>query len=338
MAESPNHIACSWVPANSVVLVIMEPPKFIDGDVSPFAHEPVMVGEIATYARAIAPGVFVDLTLGGAGHSAAILESNEGLALHGIDQDEIAIEAATRRLAAFGDRAMIHRARFDRAAAVLEEAQVDSIQLFLMDLGVSSPQLDSPARGFSYRLDGPLDMRMDNSQTLTAADVVNGYSPGELIDVIRSYGDERHAKRIVDAIVARRPIATTNELAQIIADAIPAAARRKSTGHPAKRTFQAIRIEVNDELAILGSTIDAMVELLGPGGVGLVLTYHSGEDRIAKNRFRDAIDGDALPGMPSPSSYVWHFRGAQTPTDAEIEQNPRARSARLRAIRRLEAA
>ena len=168
--------------------------------------------------------------------------------------------------------------------------------------------------------------------------MVNSYSYGELVDVLQSYGDERHAKRIAQAIVDGRPFTSTAKLAETIADSLPAAVRRKSTGHPAKRSFQAIRIEVNDELAILGDTVEAMIELLSPGGAGLVLTYHSGEDRIVKDRMRTAIEAGAPAGMPPTSEFRWLWRGARTPQDSEMEQNPRARSARLRAITRVDPA
>lgn len=300
-----------------------------------FHHDPVMIGEITAIIASLHSGVFADLTLGGAGHSAAALDSHGGIVIHGFDQDDVALHAANLRLRPFGARAVTHKTRFDEASTILRDAGISEISGFLMDLGVSSPQLDVGDRGFSYRLEGPLDMRMDANQRQTAADVVNTYAPGELIDVLRSYGDERHARRIVEAIIAARPIKTTTALAELIANAIPAPARRKSTGHPAKRTFQALRIEVNNELAILGDTVDSMIELLAPDGVGLVLTYHSGEDRIVKDRFRTAIEAGALPGMPSASGFEWFFRGARTASDEELEQNPRARSARLRAIRRV---
>lgn len=293
-----------------------------------------MLDEILDIVDDLPPGNFADLTLGGAGHAAATLDRRPDLTVHGFDRDDVALEAAGQRLASFGERAVLHKTRFDMAASLLRQADVPAISGFLMDLGVSSPQLDVGERGFSYRIDGPLDMRMDNGQSRTAADIVNTYAPGELVDVLRSYGDERHAGRIVDAIVSARPLSTTTELAELIADAIPAAARRKSTGHPAKRTFQALRIEVNDELSILGDTIDSMINMLAPGGVGLVLTYHSGEDRITKDRMRKTIDAGALPGMPAMSDFEWFFRGAKTASEAELERNPRARSARLRAIRR----
>lgn len=307
----------------------MEPP-------TEFSHDPVMVSEIIETFGNAPEGVVADLTLGGAGHARRLLEGQDHLAVHGFDRDDAALTAAGANLAAFGDRATLHKTRFDDAPSLLRDAGVTEISGFLMDLGVSSPQLDWADRGFSYRLDGPLDMRMDPLQVRTAADVVNGYEIGELIDVLRSYGDERHAQRIARAIVANRPIERTTVLAEIVANAVPAAVRRKSTGHPAKRSFQAIRIEVNDELTILGDTVDAMIEMLAPGGIGLVLTYHSGEDRIVKDRMRRAIEGVTLPGMPSTTLFTWLWRGAHTPSDVEVEKNPRSRSARLRAITRPE--
>lgn len=299
-----------------------------------FHHDPVMESEISEIIADLPAGVFADLTLGGAGHAVAALGANSELSLHGFDRDDLAIGVSSQRLSPFGSRVVVHTARFDDAAARLKASGVNEINGFLMDLGVSSPQLDIGERGFSYRLDGPLDMRMDQNDSKTAADIVNTYAPGELLDVLRSYGDERHASRIVDAIMSARPLQTTGELAQLVADAMPAAARRKSTGHPAKRTFQALRIEVNNELAILGDTVESMIDMLAPGGVGLVLTYHSGEDRITKDRMRTAVEGDAPPGMPTTSPFSWFFRGAKTASEIEIERNPRSRSARLRAITR----
>ena len=303
--------------------------------IAEFDHVPVLKGPIVELSRELPAGAFGDLTLGGAGHAAAILDANPGLTLHGFDRDPQAISVSTDRLARFDKRAVVHRVRFDEAPNVLTAAGIESISGFLMDLGVSSPQLDRAERGFSFRLDGPLDMRMDNSQGMTAGDIVNTYSEGELRDVLLSYGYERNAKRIVSAIVANRPITTTGELASIVENAVPAAVRRKSATHPATRTFQALRIEVNDELSILGDTVSAMISLLAPGGIGMVLTYHSGEDRIVKDRMRTAISTDAPLGLPVESPYVWAVRGPKTASDDETDANPRARSARLRAIRRV---
>ena len=299
-----------------------------------FDHVPVLANEVVELAGQLPPGAFADVTLGGAGHARRILEANESLILHGFDQDPLAIEVSTERLARFGGRAHIHRQRFDTSARTLRANGIDTLSGFLMDLGVSSPQLDQPERGFSFRSDGPLDMRMDTTSAMTAADVVNGYSVGELRDVLESYGDERHSGRIVRAIVDHRPVTTTHELATIIEQAVPAAARRKATSHVATRTFQALRIEVNNELAILGDTLDSLIEMLDVGAIGLVLTYHSGEDRITKDRMRRAISGDAPAGLPIATPFDWTFRGARTASDVELEANPRSRSARLRAITR----
>lgn len=305
-------------------------------ETSHFDHIPVMIDQVVELAHSLPSGHFADLTLGGAGHGSAILESNAGLVLHGFDRDGMAVEASHDRLVPFGARARVYRSRFDHAADELRRNNIESLSGFFMDLGVSSPQLDTAERGFSFRLDGPLDMRMDTSQRLSAADVVNTYSASELRDVLVSYGDERNAGRIVSAIMASRPITRTRHLAEVVEQAVPAAVRRKSQTHPATRTFQALRIEVNDELAILGETIESMIAMLGAGGIGMVLTYHSGEDRIVKDRMRVAIDGEGPAGFPSSTPFEWAFRGARTPNDSEIDANPRARSARLRAVRKVE--
>ena len=303
------------------------------GDPEHFRHDPVLLYEVVTAFGAAPAGIVVDATLGGAGHSRALLEARSDLVLHGFDQDADAVVAARARLERFGERAEVHHERFDRIGPTLDAAGVGAISGFLMDLGVSSPQLDRAERGFSYRTAGPLDMRMDPRSERTAAAVVNEYSQGELVDVLRSYGDERHAVRIAAEIVAHRPFSTTSELADAIARAMPAPARRRP-GHPAKRSFQAIRIEVNRELELLGDSLTSLIERLAPGGTGLVLTYHSGEDRIVKDRMRRAVEADDLRGMPSSSEFEWAWRGSTRPGDAELERNPRAASARLRGIRR----
>ncbi len=300
-----------------------------------FRHEPVMLAEVVELSESLPGEDFVDATLGGGGHLGAVLEHRPDLTGHGFDRDPSAIDAAATGLEGLGDRVQLHRARFDEAPAILAGLGVERIGGFLMDLGVSSPQIDRPERGFSYRFDGPLDMRMDPSLERTAAEVVNEYELDELIDVLRSYGDERHSVRIARAIVAARPLESTAQLAEVVADAVPAAARR-APGHPAKRTFQAIRIEVNDELSILERSVAGLVEMLAPGGLGMVLTYHSGEDRIVKDVMRRAVAGDDLPGLPAASPFEWAWRGARRPTAAETERNPRSASARLRGIRRRE--
>jgi 16S rRNA (cytosine1402-N4)-methyltransferase len=305
-----------------------------------FHHHPVMGERIARLFEAVPPGVVVDATVGGGGHAQVILESNPMVAVVGLDQDPDALAAAASALEAFGDRVTLRRARFDSLVTVMADLGISTLSGALYDLGVSSPQLDRPERGFSYRNDGPLDMRMDPSSDLSAADIVNGYSEANLARVIEQFGDERFARRIARAIVAARPIESTAELASIVRDAIPAAARRRG-GHPAKRTFQAIRIEVNRELEILGASLDDAIDVLAPGGRCAVLAYHSGEDRIVKQRFRYAATGGCScpPGLPCVCDAVQTVRllkqGAWMPTDVEIASNPRAESARLRAVEKI---
>jgi len=296
-----------------------------------------MVRQVVALAAELPPGTFFDATVGGGGHSAALLESHPQLDIVGVDRDEAAIAAATRRLAPFASRVRLRLARFDQLDEVLSDFGHDgSLSGFLFDLGVSSPQFDHAERGFSFRHEGPLDMRMDRRGGQTAADVVNGYDEGDLIDLIRRHSDERFAARIASAIVAARPLRTTTELADVVVAAIPAAARRTG-GHPAKRTFQAIRIEVNDELRVLRPALEAALDALVDGGRGLVLTYHSGEDRIVKHCFRDRTTTDTPPGLPvqEPAPLFAIVRPAsRRPTDEETTNNPRAASARLRVIER----
>ena len=302
-----------------------------------FRHRPVMVEEIVDLFATVPPGTVVDATVGGAGHARALLDAHAHLHVTGIDQDPDAVAVAEERLAPYGERASVVRSRFDRLA----DLGLGSLSGVLFDLGVSSPQLDRPERGFSHRFDAPLDMRMDPSRPVSAADVVNGYDEHELARVLRELGDERFAARIARAIVATRPIDTTGRLAEVIRDVIPAPARRRG-GHPARRSFQALRIEVNDELGILPGAIDAAIDLLAPGGRCAVLAYHSGEDRIVKDRFREAATGGCTcpPGLPCGCGAVPRVRllkrGAWKPTAAEIAENPRAESARLRAVEKLD--
>ncbi|MEX2626308.1 MAG: 16S rRNA (cytosine(1402)-N(4))-methyltransferase RsmH, partial [Ilumatobacteraceae bacterium] len=214
-----------------------------------------MVTEIVDVFRGVPAGLVLDATLGAGGHAAALLDARADLSVLGIDRDPEALAAAAARLRRFGDRVELQRSRFDALRAVMAEIAADRLSGALFDLGVSSPQLDRAERGFSYRVDGPLDMRMDTDAPWSAADVVNGYDEVELARVIRTYGDERFASRIARAIVAARPVESTGDLAAVVTEAIPAAARRTG-GHPAKRTFQAIRIEVNAELESLPDAID----------------------------------------------------------------------------------
>jgi len=307
---------------------------------SDFDHSPVMVDEITAVFANVPSGTVVDATLGGGGHSAALLDSRDDLDVIGIDQDQDALEATTTRLAGYGDRLRTSQRRFDQLDEALAEHDVERISGALFDLGVSSPQLDRGDRGFSYRHEGPLDMRMDTDQTWSADDVVNGYSESDLARIIKRYGDERFASRIARAICAARPIQTTTELAAVVTSAIPAAARRTG-GHPAKRTFQAIRIEVNDELAVLPDALDQAVRATRPGGRIAVLSYHSGEDRIVKDRFAVAAGAcdcpDDLPCVCGAIQTVRIVRGVpKRASDAERQRNRRAASARLRVVERVE--
>ncbi|HEY8525897.1 MAG TPA: 16S rRNA (cytosine(1402)-N(4))-methyltransferase RsmH [Acidimicrobiales bacterium] len=307
---------------------------------APFAHRPVLVDLVVDLFRPVPPGVVVDATVGGGGHAEALLTNHPHLSVVGLDRDPDALAAAAARLGRFGDRVTLRRTRFDRLGAVLTDLGHDRASGALFDLGVSSPQLDRPERGFSYRAAGPLDMRMDPDAPTTAADIVNGADERELARILRELGDERYATRIARAIVAARPVATTAELAEIVRQAVPAPARRRG-GHPARRTFQAIRIAVNDELAILPGALDEAIDRLVPGGRCVVLAYHSGEDRIVKARFRHAATGgwtgpSHLPVPPDVRPTVRLLRrGAWRPTDDETADNPRAEAARLRAVEKL---
>ena len=306
---------------------------------SDFEHAPVMVEEITELFANVPSGTIVDATLGGGGHTAALLDSRDDLDVIGIDQDHDALEAATARLAPYGDRLRTSQRRFDQLDEALVDHDVERISGALFDLGVSSPQLDRGDRGFSYRHEGPLDMRMDADQTWSADDVVNGYSESDLARIIKRYGDERFASRIARAICAARPIQTTTELAAVVTSAIPAAARRTG-GHPAKRTFQAIRIEVNDELGVLPDALDQAVRATRPGGRIAVLSYHSGEDRIVKDRFAVAAGAcdcpDDLPCVCGAIQTVRIVRGVpKRASEAERQRNRRAASARLRVVERV---
>jgi 16S rRNA (cytosine1402-N4)-methyltransferase len=305
-----------------------------------FAHRPVLVDLVVELFAPVPPGVVVDATVGGGGHAEALLDAHPHLSVVGLDQDPDAIEAASERLHRFGERATVRHSRFDALRAVLGELGHRAASGALFDLGVSSPQLDRPERGFSYRMPGPLDMRMDPGRPVSAADLVNGAPESELARLLRAYGDERYARRISAAIVAARPITSTEQLADVVRDAVPAPARRHG-GHPARRTFQAIRIAVNDELAILPASLDDAIDVLVPGGRCVALAYHSGEDRIVKDRFRHAATGgwtgpSHLPTPPDVRPAVRLLRrGAWRPPADEIAANPRAEAARLRAVEKL---
>jgi 16S rRNA (cytosine1402-N4)-methyltransferase len=304
-----------------------------------FEHEPVMVDEVVAVFAPVPPGTLLDATLGGGGHAEALLDRYPHLSLLGLDRDEEALHAAQRRLHRFGRRVTTVHSRFDRLTEVMSDTGVESLAGALFDLGVSSPQLDRAERGFSYRSDGLLDMRMDRSSTKSAADVVNGYDERSLARVIREYGDERFATRIARAILAARPVTTTAELSAIVTSAIPAATRRTG-GHPAKRTFQAIRIEVNSELDQLPAALDQAIDATVASGRLAVLTYHSGEDRIVKERFVAATTGSCTcpPGLPcvcGAAPTARRVRAPRTPSADQAERNRRARSARLRVIEKL---
>ena len=308
--------------------------------IEPFDHAPVMVDEITALFAQVPAGTIVDATLGGGGHSESLLRSRDDIDILGIDQDDQALTAAEARLEQFRERVRTSRRRFDQFDEALDDHGVEQISGALFDLGVSSPQLDHADRGFSYRQDGPLDMRMDGDQPWSAADVVNGYSEHELSRIIRRYGDERFANRIARGIVAARPLQTTTELAEVITAAIPAAARRTG-GHPAKRTFQAIRIEVNGELDVLPDALDQAVEATRPGGRIAVLAYHSGEDRIVKERFALAAGAcECPPDLPCVCGAVQTVRIVRgipkRPSATEREGNRRAASARLRVVEKIE--
>ena len=308
-----------------------------------FQHKPVMLNEVIDSLKIRPEGTYVDGTLGGAGHSSQIARrlSGEGR-LFGFDQDAAAIEAAAKRLEPYKDRVSIIRSNYSEMRERLSELGVRSADGILLDLGVSSYQLDDAQRGFSYRADAPLDMRMDQRQKLSAREVVNGYSIGELTRVIREYGEERFARNIAKHITAERekkPIETTGELISIIKAAIPAKAR-EGGGHPAKRTFQAIRIEVNRELDVLSDSLDGMIDLLADGGRICVITFHSLEDRIVKEVFRRNENPCTCPpefpvcvcGKKSKGHVI--TRKPIIPSVEETEENPRSKSAKLRVFER----
>jgi len=304
-----------------------------------FAHRTVMRDEVAAVMTVVPSGTVLDATLGGGGHAEAVLEARADLSVLGIDRDPDALAAATRRLAPYADRVVVHRGRFENIREAMAQHRVEHLAGAVFDLGVSSPQFDRPERGFSYRNDAPLDMRMDPDDRWSAADVVNGYDEQQLVAMLRRNADERWATRIARAIVAARPIETTVQLAGVVSDAIPAPARRRG-GHPAKRTFQAIRIEVNRELEQLPGALDDAIAVLAPGGRIAVLAYHSGEDRLVKERFREGVTGgctcpDDLPCVCGAVRTLRLVKAPSRPSESEIAVNPRAASARLRVAERL---
>ena len=308
-------------------------------------HTPVMrarILELLGPALGRPGSVVVDGTLGMGGHAEGLLETFPEVRLVAIDRDRDALELAGERLAHFGDRVHLAHAVYDALPDVLREAGVARIDGALFDLGVSSLHLDEADRGFAYRLDAPLDMRMDQSTGPTAADILNSYEPTRLEQVIKEYGEERFARSIVRAIVAERahtPFVTSAPLVDLLKRVVPAASQR-SGGHPAKRTFQALRIEVNAELDAWRRALPAAIAALRVGGRIAVLSYHSLEDRITKRGLAHGATSRAVPGMPveraEDAAYLRLLtRGAEVPTDAEVADNPRAASARLRAAERI---
>lgn len=307
-------------------------------------HVPVLADRIVELlAPALgAPGsIYVDGTLGLGGHAALVLDACPQAGLVGIDRDPHALAVAGERLARFGDRVRLFHAVYHELHEVLAEAGTPRVQAICLDLGLSSLQIDRRDRGFAYAADAPLDMRMDPGSELTAAVIVNTWSADELARILRVHGEERNARRIADRIVAARqvePFTSSARLVEVIADALPAAARHTG-GHPAKRTFQALRIVVNGELDSLAGVLPAALAALAPGGRLAVLAYHSGEDRLVKRAFARASSDQVPPGVPAvPESYRAGYtlltRGAERPDAVETEANPRAASARLRAITR----
>ena len=308
-----------------------------------FRHQSVLLAETIDSLMVKPDGIYADGTLGGGGHSEAILERlGDGGRLIGFDQDADAIQAAGERLSRFGDKVLIIRSNYRYMREELEKLGISKVDGIVLDLGVSSWQLDHFERGFSYRSDAPLDMRMDQRQEKTAADVVNTYEEAELARILRDYGEERFAGRIARSIVNARqeaPVMTTGQLTDIIRRAIPAK-NRETGGHPAKRSFQAIRIEVNAELDVLRDSLDGMIDLLDDGGRICVITFHSLEDRIVKNIFQKNENPCTCPpsfpvcvcGKKSKGRVV--TRKPILPGKEETEENSRSKSAKLRVFER----
>jgi 16S rRNA (cytosine1402-N4)-methyltransferase len=308
-------------------------------------HDPVMLDRVVALLRPALDrddAVLVDCTLGLGGHTEAVLERCTQARVIGIDRDPAALELAGERLRPFGDRFTGVHAVYDEIADVLADQGLESVDAVLFDLGVSSMQLDVRARGFAYAEDAPLDMRMDDSTGTTAAEVLNTYSAAELARVLRDYGEEKFARKIARAIVRERetePFTTSARLVELLYAEIPAPARRTG-GHPAKRTFQALRMEVNDELAVLHRAVPAAIAAVNVGGRVVVESYHSLEDRLVKRAFTAATRLDVpddLPFIPEGSEPAFRnvTRGAEQADEHEIEQNPRAASVRLRALERV---
>lgn len=307
-----------------------------------FVHKPVLLEEVIEGLAIKPDGIYADGTLGGAGHGMKVCEKlGEDGRFIGIDQDADAVKAARERLSVFGGRATVIRSNFSDMVQLLEGMGIGKVDGILLDLGVSSFQLDTAERGFSYQVDAPLDMRMDDRQELTAADVVNNYPENRLFHIIRDYGEDRFAKNIAKHIAAERektPVLTTKRLAEIVSQSIPMKFKKKG-GHPARRTFQAIRIEVNHELEVLSGNLGNMIDILNPGGRICIITFHSLEDRIVKHAFLKAQNPCTCPpDFPvcvcgkTPKGRVVN-RKPILPGEEEMEQNPRSRSAKLRIFR-----
>jgi 16S rRNA (cytosine1402-N4)-methyltransferase len=306
-----------------------------------FSHRPVLLAETIEQLHVNPEGIYVDGTLGGGGHAFEVCSRLAGGRFYGIDQDADALEAAGQKLAPFGDRVRLIRDNYCNMRAMLRSAGVEKVDGILLDLGVSSYQFDSCARGFSYRFDGPLDMRMDRRQSLTARDIINRYSESDLYRILRDYGEERYARQIAGHIVrarADKPVETTFQLNEIIRKAVPAKMCRE--GHPSKRTFQAIRIECNRELEVLGNSLDDLIEMLHPKGRLCIITFHSLEDRIVKTAFkRNESPCTCPPDFPvcvcgKVSKGIVVTRRPIVPGTEELEENSRARSAKLRTFER----
>lgn len=302
-----------------------------------FEHYSVLLSETIEQLHIKPDGVYVDGTLGGAGHALEVVKRLDTGRLYGFDQDDAAIAAAGKRLAAFGEKATVIRDNYCNAKAALHSLGVEGVDGIVLDLGVSSYQLDTEERGFSYRYDAPLDMRMDRRQSLTAKEIVNQFSEAELFHIIRDYGEDPFAKNIAKHIVRERadkPIETTFELNEIIKAAIPA--KMRQNGHPSKRTFQAIRIACNRELEVLSNSLEDFIGLLNPGGRLCIITFHSLEDRLVKNAFRQAEHPCTCPPefpvcvcgkKPLGKSAV---RKPILPSERELSENSRSKSAKLR--------
>lgn len=309
-----------------------------------FNHKSVLLDETVDSLNVKSGGIYVDGTLGGGGHSYQILKRMNGKGrLIGIDQDEDAICAATERLREYGDMVTIVRDNYCNIKNVLDNLGITGVDGIVLDLGVSSYQLDTSERGFSYMEDGPLDMRMDNRKNITAEDIVNDYSEMELFHIIRDYGEDKFAKNIAKHIVMERQkgrITTTGQLADIVKAAIPMKVRVAKGGHPAKKTFQAIRIELNRELDVLKQSIDTMIDLLNDDGRLCIITFHSLEDRIVKNSFRKNENPCTCPpdfpvcvcGKKSKGKII--TRKPVVPSAEELEENRRAKSSKLRVFER----